>query len=152
MKKTYEIRVSRIKESVGEYTADSPAKCVDYWKERIEKSEWFDGEREMVVVLALNTKYRILGHSLVSLGSMNESICHPRDVFRPAVALGAYGIVLMHNHPSGVVDPSSADMAITRKMKDGGLILSIHFLDHIIVGTAMDEDRPHYSFKQKGLV
>jgi len=54
------------------------------------------------VVLTVNTRYVVTGHALVSLGTLNECIAHPRDIFRPAVALGAYGILLMHNHPSGV--------------------------------------------------
>ena len=152
MKKTYEIKVSRIKESVGEYTADSPSSAVNYWKDRITKADWYDEEREMMLVLAVNTKYRIIGHALVSLGTLNESLCHPRDVFRPVIALGAYGLIMMHNHPSGVPDPSSADISATRRVKDGSSILGIHVLDHIIVGTAMDSDTPYYSFKEKGLL
>lgn len=148
--KTYEVKVSRVRETKETFMANTPQCAVDYWKNVISKSDWYDPEREMAVVLILNTRYRIMSHALVSIGTMNESIVHPRDVFRAAIALGAYGVILMHNHPSGDVSVSGADINVTNKMKDAAKILSIQFLDHIVVGTAMDEQVKHFSFKEAG--
>jgi DNA repair protein RadC len=102
----------------------------------------------MVISLMLNTRLRVLGHYLVSIGSMNESIVHPRDVFRAAVAIGAFSVVLMHNHPSGDPSPSSADRCMTKRIKEAGEILRIGLLDHVIVGAS----GRYFSFRSAGLV
>jgi DNA repair protein RadC len=151
MKKTYEIKVSRIAETVGQYSATSPDEAVKYWKDNIENKDWYDPEREMLIVLVVNTRFRILGHSIVSIGTLNESICHNRDIFRPVIALAGYGCILMHNHPTGLVDPSGADRTATTKANEAARILGLHLLDHIIVGTA-SEERPYFSFKQHYLL
>lgn len=150
--KTFEIKVSRVKETEGTYSATSPQDAVRYWKENIETKDWFDSEREQLIVLVVNTRFRILGHSIVSIGTINESLCHPRDVFRPVIALGGYGCLLMHNHPTGITDPSEADRTSTARMREGAKILGVQLLDHIIVGTAEPDSRPFYSFKEHYLL
>ncbi|MEO6969872.1 MAG: JAB domain-containing protein [Chthoniobacterales bacterium] len=82
----------------------------------------------------------------MSLGTLNESIVHPRDVFRPAIALNAYAIVLMHNHPSGDPMPSEPDRSITAEISDGAALLRIKFLDHVIVAGGTK----YFSFKEAG--
>lgn len=88
----------------------------------------------MVVVLCLNTAYDICSFSLVGLGTLNECICHARDVFRPAIVAGAFAVVLMHNHPSGRLNPSKADIELTRQINAASELLKIRLLDHVIVG------------------
>ena len=89
---------------------------------------------------------------MVSIGSMNESIAHPREIFRPVVATGAYGIILLHNHPSGDPSPSEADTRLTRRLAEAASILQVGLLDHVIVG-APTENRPGYfSFKEAGIL
>jgi uncharacterized ParB-like nuclease family protein len=89
----------------------------------------------MVVVLCCDTRYQVIAFALVSLGTLNESAAHPRDVFRPAIALNAFAVVLMHNHPSGVSDPSKSDKALTNQIRQAGELLQIKLLDHLIVGS-----------------
>jgi DNA repair protein RadC len=106
----------------------------------------------MLVTIMLNTRYVAVGHSMISIGSMNECTAHPREIFRPVVATGAYGFVLMHNHPSGDPSPSEADTRLTRRLAEGSGILQVGLLDHVIVG-APTEFRPGYfSFKEAGIL
>ena len=144
-KSTFEVRVQRINETPGSFRMETPEAAASYWQEKITVMPWHDPEREMCVAIGLSTRLSPLGHSLVSLGSMNESIVHPRDVFRYAVAIGAYGVVIMHNHPSGDPTPSTADESLTRRLADAGQILQIRLIDHVIVGWGA-----HYSFRNAG--
>ena len=157
--KVYEIKVSRINEMPCDTNKlDMPEQAVRYWKENIEKMPWYDPEREQCVTVMLNTRYRPTGHNLVSIGSLIESIAHPRDIFRGAVATNAYAIILMHNHPSGEVSPSEADHRLTRRIQEGATLLQITFLDHVIVPTTLSVPTahptgPHYfSFKAAGVL
>lgn len=90
--------------------------------------------QEHMFVLTLNTKNKLIAKHLISLGTVNSSLVHPREVFRPAIADGASSIILVHNHPSGDPSPSSNDIAITKKIIEGGKLLEINVLDHVIVG------------------
>jgi DNA repair protein RadC len=101
--------------------------------------------REHFVGLYLNTRNRLLARETVSLGSLNASIVHPREVFEPAVRLGAANLVVVHNHPSGETDPSEDDLGITRRLRAAGEILGISLLDHVIVGS-----RGYTSLKEGG--
>lgn len=126
---------------------DCPGNAAEYWRQHIATSAAFNAEVECVAVLALNTRLRIRGHYLVSVGSLNEAMAHPREVFRVAIMASAYAIVLMHNHPSGDVTPSDADRRLTRRISEAGQVLGIELCDHIIVG-----HQRHFSFKESGLV
>ncbi len=89
---------------------------------------------EKFCVLCLNNKNAVAHWQCVSMGTINETIVHPREVFRPAVMSGAKSIILCHNHPSGNIDPSEQDMRTTEKLQKAGDILGIDVLDHIIIG------------------
>ncbi len=101
--------------------------------------------REHFVGLYLNARNRLLARETISVGSLNASIVHPREVFEPALRLGAASLVVVHNHPSGETDPSDDDLHITRRLVEAGEILGIALLDHVIVGT-----RGYTSLKEKG--
>jgi DNA repair protein RadC len=100
--------------------------------------------REEFWVVALNSKNKIIGAYLVSAGSLTSTIVHPREVFRIAIHLGAAAVIVCHNHPSGESDPSSEDRATTKRLKEGGALLGIPVLDHIILGACGS----WYSFAQ----
>jgi DNA repair protein RadC len=70
---------------------------------------------------------------MISIGSLNASIVHPREVYRPAIVLSAASLVLAHNHPSGDTTPSEEDLAITRRLHEAGRLLGIELVDHIVV-------------------
>lgn len=90
--------------------------------------------QEAFTVLTLNTKNKVINTHMVSLGSLNSAIVHPREVFRVAILDGAASIIVSHNHPSGDVTPSPEDIKITKQLISAGEIMKIKVLDHIIVG------------------
>lgn len=90
-------------------------------------------DQEMMKVVSLSTKLNIVGIDLVSLGILDSCICHPREVFRPAIMRSAAGIILVHNHPSGDPSPSEEDKSTTNAIKKGGEILGIRMVDHVIL-------------------
>ena len=145
---SYEVRIQRLNETPDPPKLDSPETAFKYWQDVIIRMPWYIPDREVCVAIMLNTRLRVTGHSLVSVGTLNESVVHARDVFRAAVAMNAYGIVvLMHNHPSGDPQPSEADHRITRRMNEAAGILQINLVDHIIIG-----DGNWFSFKEAGVL
>jgi DNA repair protein RadC len=91
-------------------------------------------EREMFLGVCLNTKNHIIKIVEVSIGSLNASIVHPRELFRMAVQCSAASLVVVHNHPSGDPTPSGADIQLTRRLTKAGDLLGIEVLDHVILG------------------
>lgn len=98
-------------------------------------------------LLILDTRNRLKRLQIISRGSLNGSLVHPREVFREAVALQAAGLVLFHNHPSGDPTPSREDQSLTRRLREAGNIMGIEVLDHVIVGRGR-----FVSLKEKGLL
>lgn len=90
--------------------------------------------KEHFITLHLDGKNRIVCLDRVSIGSLNQSIVHPREVFKSVCMSGAAGIVLIHNHPTGDPTPSQEDIKITQRLKECGDLLGIRVLDHIIIG------------------
>lgn len=103
--------------------------------------------KEMFITLHLDGKNRIIAMDVVSIGSLNQSIVHPRSVFMTACLSSAAAIILVHQHPTGDPTPSSEDISITRRLKEAGEIMGINVLDHIIVGNC-----EYYSFTERGLL
>jgi DNA repair protein RadC len=113
---------------------DTPEKVVGYWNAHILSHPYFNPECECFVVLLLNTRRKIKGHCLISIGTMDSILVHPREVFRPAVIGAASAVVLIHNHPSGEASPSGADIQATRELVRAGQILKIEVVDHVVIG------------------
>ena len=98
---------------------------------------------EQFGVLLLDTKHRVVRVAILSIGTLDASIVHPRDVFREATAAGAAGLVLFHNHPSGDPLPSDDDRQLTERLVAAGVIMGIAVLDHVILA-----DETYYSFRE----
>lgn len=113
---------------------DTPQKAADYWRLHISTNPYYNRDCECFVVLMLNTRRRVRGHQLVSIGTMDTLLVHPREVFRGAIIAGASAIVLMHNHPSGEPQPSEADIKVTRDLIRAGQLVKIEVLDHVVMG------------------
>jgi DNA repair protein RadC len=113
---------------------ETPDEAAAYWRAHIPDHPYFNPECECLVVIILNTRRRIKGHYLVSIGTLDTILCHPREIFRLAVMASAAAIVIAHNHPSGDPSPSEADIKITRDLIRAGQLLKIEVLDHIILG------------------
>lgn len=103
--------------------------------------------KEYFKIAILDTKNQILTIENISIGTLNASIVHPRDVFKIAIKRNANSIILIHNHPSGDTTPSSEDINITRRLVDAGDLIGIKVLDHIIIG-----DNKYLSLKEKNLI
>jgi DNA repair protein RadC len=108
--------------------------------------------KESLRVILLDTRYHLLRMEQISLGSVNESIAHPRDVFRPAVISSAYAVIVVHNHPSGDPSPSQSDHSLTRRLAEAAELLQIKLLDHIIIGAPAEGRLPYFSFKEAGVL
>ncbi|TEB16465.1 hypothetical protein Psfp_01293 [Pelotomaculum sp. FP] len=104
-------------------------------------------DREHFRALLLNTRNQVIGVDKVSVGTLNCSTVHPRELFRNAIKRSAASIILVHNHPSGDPAPSREDLDITGRLREAGKIVGIDVLDHIIIG-----DNRFTSFKAKGLI
>lgn len=96
-------------------------------------SQWSD-DKERVLAIPLDSKNKPLGVDLVSIGTVNTALMHPREVFRKAIIAGANSVIVSHNHPSGDPSPSREDIDMTERLKSAGTILGIRLLDHIIIG------------------
>lgn len=125
-----------------EIKVNRPEIIADLFMERMkyEKKEIFE-------ILLLDTKNKIISIEQVSIGNLNSSIVHPREVFNPAIRRSAFSIILVHNHPSGDPSPSREDINITHRLMEAGDMLGIKVLDHIIIG--YDN---YYSLKQKNMM
>jgi len=116
-------------------SCETPDQAVDYWRTHIATHPYFNPECECLAVLLLNTRRRIKGHQIVSIGTQDTILIHAREVFRLAIMTAANALILMHNHPSGESSPSEADLRITRDMNRAGQLLKIEVLDHVVVGS-----------------
>ncbi|HEX8297241.1 MAG TPA: DNA repair protein RadC [Chthoniobacteraceae bacterium] len=108
--------------------------------------------RESLRVVLLDTKLKLMRVEEVSLGSLNESVAHPREIFRPAIIHSAFGVILVHNHPSGDPTPSDADRRLTTRLVEAARLLQIRLFDHVILGTADNGRVPWFSFAESGLL
>lgn len=114
---------------------------------RVVKPLIADPNKEHFITLYLNTKNGIMKQEIISIGSLNANIVHPREVFRTACMISASHIIVAHNHPSGDPTPSKEDIEITRTLVEAGKVLGIQVLDHIIIG----HDR-NYGFHENALI
>ncbi len=102
-------------------------------------------DREHFLVILLNTKHEIIGHDLVSIGTADRTFAEPKEVFKLALKMGSYAIAVCHNHPSGHINPSLADINLTKRLVDSGKLLGIPLVDHLIIG-----ENDYYSLKANG--
>lgn len=105
-----------------------------------------DALQEHMMVFLVDTKNRITHYEIISIGTLNQAVVHPRDAFRSAISHNAASVILAHNHPSGDSTPSAEDVEVTKRMADAGRVIGIPLLDHVIVC------REYYSFKENGRI
>ncbi|PZN11013.1 MAG: JAB domain-containing protein, partial [Bacillota bacterium] len=98
-------------------------------------------------VVLLNTRHYVVGVELISIGTLNGAMVHPREVFRAAIRRGAAALILAHNHPSGDPTPSPEDVQVTRRLVEAGRLMGIDVLDHVIIG-----DNRYRSLRELGMV
>ncbi len=115
----------------------SPQDCEKLLRDYLDNTD-----REEFIVLALDTKNQPIAIHTVSIGTLNSSLVHPREVYKMAILSNAASIILSHNHPSGDTKPSQEDISITKRLSECGDIIGIKVLDHVIIG-----DNKYLSFK-----
>lgn len=118
---------------------DHPSTIADYYMERVRHEH-----REHLFVCMFDNKCRLIEDAILSVGSVDASIVSPREVFLTALKCRAVHLVLVHNHPSGVPEPSNADDAVTKRIFECGRLMGISLLDHVIIG-----DQSYYSYREK---
>ena len=138
-----------VKESTAEYKDIPTMVCCQYDAYKAMNTILHMDERaeEVLGLMTLNTKNCITGTFIVSQGNLNNSIVHPREVFKRALLNNSASIIVAHNHPSGDISPSNEDLAITKRLVDAGRIIGIPLLDHIIIG----QDGEYISLKKEGV-
>ncbi|MDP4145764.1 MAG: JAB domain-containing protein [Bacillota bacterium] len=120
----------------------SPSDAYKLIKEFLE-----DADREEMIVCSLDTKNQPTNINVVSIGTLNSSLVHPRELFKVATLSNAASIIVVHNHPSGNPEPSSEDINVTHRLKECGKLLGIDDIEHIIIG-----DGSFVSIKEKGIL
>jgi DNA repair protein RadC len=139
-------RLSLIKDRAIPYAKASliltPQDVSDLVKEYLQGTD-----REHFIVLFLDSRSAVIGINTVSVGTLTESLVHPREVFKGAILANAASIICVHNHPSGAAFASEADISVTQKLKDAGRVLGIPIEDHVVIS-----DEAWFSFKQEGML
>ena len=137
------VSIKMVKESSFLYQTRqilSPKDAYEMIKEQLEGLD-----REQFIIACLNTKNEPTNITVVSVGSLNKAIVHPREVFKTAILSNAASIMAFHNHPSGETTPSQQDIQLTKRLYEAGELLGIKLLDHLIIG-----DGSFTSLKEKG--
>lgn len=109
----------------------------------------FEMDREVLCVLNLRTDGKPINFSIVSIGAINQSIAEPRELFKASILSNAASMLMVHNHPSGSLNPSKSDVLVTDRMVQLCNLMGIPLLDHIIVG---GDNKEYFSFKSKGIM
>lgn len=119
--------------------------CPNDIHEPLKRYESFDKEHFLSV--SLNGAHEVIAIRIVSIGIVNRTMVHPREIFRFAIIDNAAAVIVAHNHPSGNLEPSAEDREITRRLKEAGDLLGIHLLDHMIISK-----KGYYSFLEDGML
>lgn len=143
----YELGVRVSREQINSSPLDSPERIYTAFAPQMQHLA-----QEQVWVISVDTRVRHLGTTIVSKGTVNESMAHPREVLRPVITRAAHGFILLHNHPSGDPSPSHNDESVTKSIVAAANLMQIRFLDHIIIGRPVSERLPYYSFREAGMI
>lgn len=109
--------------------------------------QYQDADREHFIVIGLDGASRIVYIEVVHIGTLNQSLVHPREVYKKAVREGVAGVIIAHNHPSGQLKPSTADTRVTERLQESSKLLGIELLDHVII-----TEEGYYSFIEEGVL
>ena len=143
----FELGARAVREQISQTPLDSPEVIYRTFAAQL---AWLRHERLLVVLL--DTRLRHAGTVEISAGNLTETVAHPREILRPVITRGAYGFVMIHNHPSGDPSPSKADDQFTRRLIEAADLLQLTFLDHIIIGRPDGGREPYFSFREAGVM
>lgn len=146
-----EVRLACLHESeVNNPTLDTPERAVAFWREVVIYAATYRPDVENFVVLHVNTRRRIKTFEVISNGTLDTLLVHPREVFKSALVANAAAIILGHNHPSGDPSPSEADIKITRDLIRAGQLLKVDVLDSIVMGEQGTDNKGYASLRELG--
>ncbi|BCU75630.1 hypothetical protein llg_03450 [Luteolibacter sp. LG18] len=143
----FELGARVAREQVHQTALDSPDRIYDFLGPQLGHQT-----QEHLVVLLVDTRLHHAGTVSISMGTVNETIAHPRDILRPVLTHGAYGFILAHNHPSGDPRPSRADETMTRRIQEAAELMQLRFLDHVIIGRPSPVRQAWFSFREAGVI
>ena len=126
--------------TIGKESVNTQDKAVEYIIR-----EFADLDREVFMILNLDTALRPINLNVVSMGTLSENMVHPREVFKASILSNASSVICIHNHPGGDVTPSDPDIAVTNRLTECGKILGIEVADHLIIG---GRDGTYFSFQE----
>ncbi|MEP3211561.1 MAG: DNA repair protein RadC [Luteolibacter sp.] len=138
-------RLSR--ETLRTVKLDTPELIYDHFAHQLSNLP-----NEHAIVVTLNTRLEHTSTTTVSIGTVNETLAHPREVLRPVISRNAYAFILIHNHPSGDPTPSPADHTITTGLVEAAGIMKIRFVDHLIIGRPAPGRSAFFSFRAAGII
>ena len=108
---------------------------------------FYNKKQEFFYCIYLDNKKRVIETKLLFIGTINQSLVHPREIYKEAILLSASAIICIHNHPSGIVDPSREDMELTQRLVEVGYLMGIKVVDHLIIGS-----NNYFSFADEGMI
>ena len=135
--------VIKLSEKIKKIKIDEPTKIAKVLQNVLKAEDKNDQMKEHFWGIYFNARMNIIKIELISLGTLDMSIIHPREIYKPAIQSSASSLIVAHNHPSGAVEPSEADLSVTTRLEKAGKIIGIELRDHIII--AKDK---FYSFKE----
>ena len=133
-----------VKEKALEYNVQRITSATDVYHAL---AEYACEDREHFMTITLDGQSKIIEKRVIHIGTLNQSLVHPREVFRPAILDNAAGIIIAHNHPSGTLEASRADVQITQRLKEVAKLVGIELLDHVIISS-----QGYYSFSDESLL
>ena len=133
-----------VREKAHEYNVPRITSAADVYRAL---AEYASEDREHFLTITLDGRSKIIEKRVIHIGTLNQSLVHPREVFRPAIQDNAAGIIISHNHPSGTLEASRADVQITQRLKEVSKLVGIELLDHVIISK-----EGYYSFSDEGLL
>ncbi len=143
----FELGRRAAQEDVKELPMDTPERVNDYLGGGMAQLN-----QEVLHILVLNTRMKLVHDQELTSGTLNESVAHPRDIIGCALAHNAHAFILAHNHPSGDPSPSEADRQLTRRIRDAAELMKIIFADHVIIGAPRPGAKAYFSFREAGML
>ncbi len=139
---TMEELLSMVQEKALHYNVERVTSAADVYHAL---AEYSCKQQEHFMTISLDGASKIIEKRVIFIGTLNQSLVHPREVFRPAILDNAAGIIIVHNHPSGTLEASRADIQITQRLKEVSKLVGIELLDHVIISK-----NGYYSFSDEG--
>lgn len=143
----FELGTRVAREQLRDVPLDTPQLINDFFGPQLRHLS-----QEQVVAAVVDSRLRHMSTTVISVGTVSDSSAHPREILRPVITRGAFGFVLIHNHPSGDPSPSRADELVTRRLVEAASLMQVRFLDHVIIGRPSPGRASYYSFREAGIV